>query len=266
LREGSALVKYGSFSIDHRTSIVWHLLIEGEVLGGVGDEAVFPAFDVEDFLPEVGGVFFENEFEGGGVGEPGFSFQFGFELAGAPAGVSGEEAELLSGGERLAEVNEFFEGMAEVEVGHDVGVGKEIVGVKVAEGAGLNGAPEVEVKIFDGVREISDQDFANFILAGLIEDEAKGALGVMLANENDGAIEKRTAQLPAIQQQFAFERLEFVSHKGSQAMCMIVGGLTRCCLILGVKLLLGNDEEMDGDGFVRVGSGALGGGVYDEFG
>ena len=90
----------------------------------------------------------------------------------------------------MAEVDEFFEGVAEVEIGHDVGVWKEIVGVKVAKGGGLNGAAEVEVKIFDGVGEISDQDFAYFILAGLIKDEAKRALGVMLANKDDRAIEK----------------------------------------------------------------------------
>ena len=90
----------------------------------------------------------------------------------------------------MAEVNEFFEGMAQIEVGHDVGVRKEIIGVKGAECGGLNGPTEMEVEICDGFGEISDKDFADFILAGLIEDEAKGALGIMLANENNRAIEK----------------------------------------------------------------------------
>jgi hypothetical protein len=119
------------------------------------------------------------------VDEPGFAFEFGFELAGAPAGVSGEEADLLGGGERISEVDEFFEGMAEAKVGEDVGVGQEVVGVQVAERAGLNGAAHIEVHFFDGVGEVSDEDFADFVGAGLVEDEAEGALFVVLANEND---------------------------------------------------------------------------------
>ena len=117
--------------------------------------------------------------------EPGFAFEFGFELAGAPAGVAGEEADLLGGGKRISEVDEFFEGMAEAEIGKDVGVGQEVVGVKVAEGAGLDGAAHVEVHFFDGVGEIGDEDFTDFVGAGLVEDEAEGALFVVLANEND---------------------------------------------------------------------------------
>ena len=119
------------------------------------------------------------------MGKPGFAFEFGFELAGTPAGVSGEEANLLGAGKGGAEVNEFFEGMAEAEVGHDVGVGQENVGVEVAEGGGLDGAAEVEGEFFDGVGEVGDEHFADFVGAGLVQDEAECALIVVLADQND---------------------------------------------------------------------------------
>ena len=80
--------------------------------------------------------------------------------------------------------------MAEGEVGHDVGVGKEWGGVEIAKGGGLDGAAQVNAEFFDGVGEVSDEDFANFVGAGLIENESEGAVRVMLANEDDGAVEK----------------------------------------------------------------------------
>jgi len=119
------------------------------------------------------------------MGEPSFAFEFGFELPRAPTGVSGEEANLLGGGEGLAEVDEFFEGMAKAEVGHDVGVGQEKVGVEVAEGAGLDGAAEEEGEFFDGVGEVGDEHFADFVGAGLVQNEAECALSVVLADQND---------------------------------------------------------------------------------
>lgn len=164
-----------------------------------------PAFHFEDFVPEVGGVGAEDEVEGGGVGEPGFAFHFAFELAGAPAGVAREEAELLGGGKALADVHEFFDGVAHAELGHDVAIGKVEVGVEVAEGAGLDGAADEKWQFFNGVRQIGDERFADFVFARLREDQSESALGVVGADQNDGPMKNRPAQLAAIQQQLAFE-------------------------------------------------------------
>ena len=105
--------------------------------------------------------------------------------------------------------------------------------MEITKGSGLDGAAKVEVEFFDAVGKVRDEDFANFIWAGLIENKAEGPLGVVLADKNDRAVEEGAAELAAVQEQLATKRLEFISHTGSERMCIIAGPLTRSCLIAG---------------------------------
>lgn len=119
------------------------------------------------------------------MGEPRFAFEFGLELAGAPTGVAREQPDLLRLREGATDVDQLFEGVAETEVRHHVRVRQKDVGVQIAEGAGLNRAAQINIEILDRVGEIGDEDIADFVWAGLIEDEAERALFVVLANKND---------------------------------------------------------------------------------
>ena len=70
----------------------------------------------------------------------------------------------------------------------------------------------IDALFLDGFGKVRNKDFANFVWAGLIENEAESALFVVLANENDRAIKKRSAQLSAVQEQLPPQRLEFLRH------------------------------------------------------
>ena len=83
--------------------------------------------------------------------------------------------------------------------------------MEIAEGGGLDRAAEVDAQFFDGVGEVRDENFTDFVGAGLVEDEAEGAVGIVLADEDDGAVKDGAMQLAAIQKEFSFERLEFFS-------------------------------------------------------
>jgi len=178
--------------------------VSRNVFGHVSDEPVFWPFLAKDALPEfVGGA--EDEVERGGVREPGFALHFVLELAGTPAGVTGEGADFFGGRKGFAEVNEGIQGMAEFEVGHDAGLGQEIIGVQKTEGGELDRATEKKGLVAQLLGKIRDDHVAQFVAARAVKDEAESAFAIVLADKNDGALKERTAQLPAIQQQLAFE-------------------------------------------------------------
>jgi hypothetical protein len=179
-------------------------LIQRNVLRHVGDEAVFGAFLADEALPEFVGRA-ENEVERSGMSEPGVALHFFLELAGTPAGVTGEGTDFFGGGKGFTEVNERVEGMAEFEVGHDAGIRQEIVRMQKAEGGKLDGTAKEKRLVLELFREVGDDHFAQLVAAGTVQDEAESAFGVMLADEENGALEERTGQLPAVQQQLAFQ-------------------------------------------------------------
>ena len=105
--------------------------------------------------------------------------------------------------------------MAEVQVGHDVGLRHEIVGMQVAERLGLDGAAEEEGLLLEQFRHVRHQRFAHFRARVAVQHQAEGAFGVVLANEQDRPVEKRPAQLPVIEKQLAFQRLFVCAHRSN---------------------------------------------------
>src|SRR5436190_7507559 len=103
--------------------------------------------------------------------------------------------------------------MPEIEVGNDVGVRNEGVGMQIAERGGLDRAAQIELVLFDGIGEISNEDVADFVFGGIGQDEAERALGIVVANEDDRTVKERPAKLSAIQKQLAPEGLEYFGHK-----------------------------------------------------
>src|ERR1700722_4368770 len=185
--------------------------VSRNVFGHVSDEPVFWPFLAKDALPEfVGGA--EDEVERGGVREPGFALHFVLELAGTPAGVTGEGADFLRRGKRFAEIDQRVERMAEFEIGHDDFARQKIVRVQKAERGKLDGAAEKKGLFLEPLGQISDDHFSKFVAGGTIKDEAEGAFGIVLADEKDGALEKGAAQLPAVQQQLAFQIFSDLRH------------------------------------------------------
>ena len=195
--------------------------IPGQILGHLAEEFVAPAaFAPEDGGPKLIGGRIENQFERGGKGQPRLAFHFVLQLAGRPAGVPGEQAHLFGGRKGFAHFNQIIERMAEGEVGQYVGLRQEGVGVKETEGAGLDRAAEVEGRIPEGIGQVGHDHLANLASERAVEHQAEGAIGVVLADEDDRALEKRAAQLPAIQQELALQKFRFVRHGLLRVMCL----------------------------------------------
>lgn len=121
--------------------------------------------------------------------QPGSAFHFRVKLAGTPARVAGENFHLLRLREGFAQFQQRIERVAEAEIGHHVGVGQEGVGVQVAQGLGLDGAAEEERLLLEDGGEVDHECVADLVFRGAVEDEAEGAFRVVLADEQDGAVE-----------------------------------------------------------------------------
>ena len=139
------------------------------------------------------------------MGKPGFAFHFIFKLAGTPASVADEHFHFACRGKRFADVGQFIERMAEVEIGHHVGVGDEIVSVQKTQASGLNRAAEIERRFLENIRQIGHDHLVDFLFAGTIEDQTECAFVIVLADQDDCVLEERTTQLPAVQKQLALK-------------------------------------------------------------
>ena len=175
-------------------------LVERNVLGHVGEEAVFQTLLAQDHLPEMlrGGI--ENKIERSGVGEPGFAVHFVLELAWTPAGVTGKPIDLFGGGKGFAEFHQRVERVTEVQVGHHAGFGKKIVRMQKAERGKLDWATEVKGLVLELIGDISDEHFAEVVAAGTVQDKTEGALGIMLTDKDHRPLKERPVQLAAVQQ------------------------------------------------------------------
>lgn len=146
------------------------------------------------------------------MSEPRAAFHFFFELAGAPAGIARKNFHLLRAGKRFADVHERIEGVSQVQIRDDIGVGNKSVAVQKTQSSGLDGATEEKRLFFERVGQIGDDHFANFISAAAIEDEPERAFGIVFANEDNRVMEKRAVELPAVEQQLSFEIFWDLSH------------------------------------------------------
>jgi len=67
----------------------------------------------------------------------------------------------------------------------------------------------------------------DFFLGRAVDHQTECALGVVLADENDGAVKVGAGQFTTIKQELAPERLELGRHGNSRgAICATLAGLT----------------------------------------
>jgi hypothetical protein len=71
--------------------------------------------------------------------------------------------------------------------------------VEIGERAGLDWSSDIEAFLFQGLREIGHEDVTDFVFSGMIQDEAEGAVAIVMANQNNRPMEKRAAELTAVQ-------------------------------------------------------------------
>ena len=102
--------------------------------------------------------------------------------------------------------------MAQVQVGDDVSIGNERVGVEETQRGGLDGAAEIERAGFEHIGQVSDDHLADIAARGTVKDEAERAFGVVLADEHHGALEKRAAQLATVEEQLALQESVLFRH------------------------------------------------------
>ena len=135
--------------------------------------------------------------------QPGVAFHFRVELAGTPTGVTSENFHLLRLRKRFAEFQQAVERVAEAEIGHHVGVRQEGVGVQIAQGLRLDGAAEKKRLLLEHGGQVGHERFADLVFRGAVEHQAKGAFGIVLADEQDGAVKEGALQLAVVEEQLA---------------------------------------------------------------
>ena len=138
-------------------------------------------------------------------------------------GVTGEDLQFLRGREGAAEFHQFIQRVIEVEVRQHAGVRQEGVRVQIAQGLRLHGAAEKERLVLQRVGQIRDDRLADFLVRRPVDHQAERALRVVLADEDDGAVEAGAGQLSAIEEELAFQRFEFARHRD------LAGNLQHAC-------------------------------------
>src|SRR5260370_4673337 len=87
-------------------------LVLRQVLRHLRQQSVLPSLLPQNVLPQQVALGIEDQFDRGGVREPGVALHFIFKLASAPAGIAGEQLDLARGGKGLAELDQVVQGMA----------------------------------------------------------------------------------------------------------------------------------------------------------
>src|SRR5687767_10485922 len=77
--------------------------------------------------------------------------------------------------------------------------------MQIAECLRLHWTAKVKWLLFDAGGQIGHEGVPDFVGSGAIEDQTEGAFGIVLANEDNGAMEERALQLPLIQNELALE-------------------------------------------------------------
>lgn len=137
--------------------------------------------------------------------QPGFAAHFVFQLAGAPSGVPGEDADLLRWREGLADFDECVQRMPDVQVWHHIRVCQERVGMEITQRRGLDRTTEEQRLFAQSFRKIRDHHLADLILRGAVQHEAKRALGIVLAKKNYRAMKEGTVQTASVQEELSFQ-------------------------------------------------------------
>src|SRR5262249_23104974 len=167
-------------------------LISGEVFGRLGQQTVLPTFLAEDLLPEVLGIGIENEWYRSRVGKPGFALNFVLELARAPAGVPGEHFDLPGRRKGFADFDQVVQRVTQVQIRQNVGIGNESITVQETQCGRLNGSTEVKWTALKRVWEVGDEHITGVVARCAVEHESEGTFRIMLTDEHDSPLEKRS--------------------------------------------------------------------------
>src|SRR5260221_1824564 len=103
--------------------------------------------------------------------------------------------------------------MTQTEIGNYVAVRQKRIRVQKAKRGGLHRAAKIERGTFEQIGKIRYDHFAYVSARRAVKDQSKGPFSIVLANQYNGALEKRAAQLTAIEQQLAFQEFFSLRHK-----------------------------------------------------
>jgi len=186
---------------DGRFFVLVYGRIWGDEAGVDGGDGAILGF-ADEAIPELGrgpeDVF---GIDGGDV--PCAFGDFGFELSGGPAGVSDEEFEGFDG-----VVDERFDGVGVGGEEHAVGdFHLAAFGFFVDDHEGAFAGAALEEGVFIGVGDGGDlgPGFGDGGFEGAVDDEAHGAVFVVLNDEDDGAGEVGVLEFARGDEDFAFE-------------------------------------------------------------
>jgi hypothetical protein len=84
-----------------------------------------------------------------------------------------------------------------------------------AEDAGLDRAANVKGLLLEGLGQIGDDGVADLAAGRAIENQAQRAGGIVLADEDDGAMEEGAVEFPAIEKQAALQELGRPGHSSN---------------------------------------------------
>src|SRR2546423_10487496 len=91
--------------------------------------------------------------------------------------------------------------------------------MQITQSLSLNRPPQEKDLIFENIRQIGHHGLSHFIIGGAVEHQSKRAFRIVLANENHGAMEKRPAKLPVVQDQLPLQRFARLLHQPSKTAC-----------------------------------------------
>lgn len=176
-------------------------LVLGGLGGGFGEDAVEGGDVAEGVDPEVLVVGVAEELGRGRGGDPGVAFNFCFELAFGPSGVSDEGPDEGAGvtgvfdgvvcGEPGGEAEAFFFGPPEG------GEGEVLSG---------DGAADVHGDAGEAGEFFVFEEVADLVAGGLVENETKGAVYfVVVGDEDDGAVEDAVGEAGGGEEKFALQ-------------------------------------------------------------
>ncbi len=187
--------------------------VEGGIIRELSQQAMTPvSFFSQDQAPEGLWCCVEDVFKRSRVSHPSLTFDFIFQLPWPPPCVAREEPKLLSCGIRLAKLDQGFQRVPQRKIRHHVRIRQIGIRMQITQSRRLNWTADMENLFFERFRQIRDQGIADFISGRPVQDQAKGALRIVLADQNDGAVKERAGQLPAIKEQLTLQRWKGLRH------------------------------------------------------
>ena len=113
-------------------------------------------------------------------------------VTGPGSGSNQRKSEIYANfaGQTLRDVEQRIQRMAQVQVWHHIGLGQEGLVMQKAQCLRLHRAPQVERFGLERFWDFRHQRIANFVRRGAIQDQTEGPFLIVLADKDDGAMEK----------------------------------------------------------------------------